>query len=658
MNRVCYAALVMLICAVPVFPEDFISRIDTMKDHCNLAGLQAEYDELLMADANDPSISFRRGKAESALIYVLELQDGESPSNATKLLESVEYCKKAIASEKLTREEAAEAGFTIAQIYDRLIRDASSWMQYNSEKEKMLALCERENPDHLGAKILAAQSLMNLPSNAGGNPVKGLETLNALYAGHPDNLTILVALANDWQRKNELGKAEEVLRKIVLLYSEYAAAQKTIDEFALMRSEPTIRDIRIEGDPKTSRKRLSAKVASYIGKKYSFETKNGIASRLGELSSIGGCGIDAIANDDGSVDLEIMVSENNMKMVAAIGLAGVSLDYDKEIVGSGFPAVMYMDRNFLGTANSLNVIFAGPYINVDYTDLGVIGDRFLDMKIHWNSMFLNSDWCLYEDGKRRNDMSMKSPLHNASISFGKTLPIGLSAFAGVAANYRNWKPGKNNESPDFTTPGHLTWAPNVNVSFTTVGGSTGSKMDLLSGFAISLTGEAIYKQDSNPWGMKGELIEHNDKPEFRFSATGEYDKKILDRHNLRFNASYKTGTNMYETDTWTAGKSALIGTEPGVDGYYTGEFSFRTGAVGNVTYQFNAVPSKFSTYARYGAFMNFDGMKLFNGVAVGAVAKLPFGFELTGQMGIGLDAKRENGLGYEFDAMLMRIWML
>jgi len=658
MKRILLASFAALIAASSLFGGDFSAKIDNRKDHCDLTALQGEYDTLIKADTNDPTIAYQTGKTESALVYVIELQNGENAANKAKILEAVEYCKKAIASGKLSKEDAADACFTIAQLYNRLIRDAASWMQYNADKDKFLKMCAQYNSDHLGAKILSAVSLLNFPANAGGDPVKGKALLDALYAEHPENLTILVALSNDRQNHKDLEKAEEFLKKIVLLYPEYTSAQKTIDEFTLIKKEPVIHAISIEGKPKTSKERILGKISRFVGQKYSFEIKNQIYSRMCEISSIGGGNIETSTNDDGTVDLKITVNENNMKMIAGIGTGSLSLDYEKNPSFSGFPAIMYMDQNFLGTANPLTVIFAGPYINLDYSDPGLIDDKYIDMKLHWESMFIENSTTVVEDGKKRDDLAIQSTQHSGSISFGKNFPIGVSAFAGIKADFRNWKMTKSNDSPDFTTPASITYIPNISLSFSTVGGSAGSKMDLLSGFALQLSGESLYQPNYTAWGKKDALYEHNSAGEFRFGAVGEYDLKFLDKHNLRLKADYRTGINMYELGKWSTGKGNIMGSDACLDGYYSGEFSFKTGAIGNITYQVNLIPSKFSTYARYSAFLDLDDNKLAQGSAFGAVTKLPFDIELAGQVGIGFNAHREKGPGFEFDLMLMKMWML
>jgi len=658
MKRILLSSLLMLIGATALFCGDFSAKIDTLKDHCDLTALQSEYDALRSADTNDPTIAYQTGKTESALVYVIELQNGENAGNKNKILEAAEYCKKAITAGKLSNEDAADACFTIAQLYDRLIRDAASWMQYNADKGKFLKICAQYNPDHLGAKILSATSLLNLPENAGGNPAKGKELLDKLYAEHPENLTILIALSNDRQNQKDLEKAEEILKKIVLLYPEYTYAQKTIDEFALMKKEPVIHGIEIQGNPKTSKERILGKVSRFIGEKYSFNVKNKIFSRMCEISSIGGGSIKASMNDDGTVDLIITVNENNMRMMAAIGSGSVSLNFDKKPSFSGFPALMYMDQNFFGTANALTVIFAGPYINLDYSDSGLINDKYIDMKIHWESMFLENATALVENGKSRNDLAIQGTQHMGSIGFGKAFPFGLSAFVGVKADFRNWKMTKDNYSADFTTPASITYIPGVNLSFSTVGGSNGSKMDLLSGFALQFTGESLYQPAYIAWGKKDALYEHDGKSEFRFSAVAEYDLKFLDCHNLRFKADYRTGINMYELGKWSTGRGTLMSSDACVDGFYAGEFRYTTGVIGNVTYQINLIPSKFSTYTRYSAFLNLDDKKIWQGTAFGGVAKLPYDIEIAGQVGIGLNAQREKGPGFEFDLMLMKMWML
>ena len=149
---------------------------------------------------------------------------------------------------------------------------------------------------------------------------------------------------------------------------------------------------------------------------------------------------------------------------------------------SASPPFLYVDSNFLGTANQMTVVFAGPYISIDYFNPGIFDEKGPDVKFGWKSMFLESDFTAYEDGKVRHENGIKSPSHIASAGIGKELPIGLSAFINGTVKYENWKQASSNDEVGFNAPSNrLTYSANIELSFSTIGSGMGSKLDLRDG---------------------------------------------------------------------------------------------------------------------------------------------------------------------------------
>lgn len=657
-NRISILTIAWALAAFAALPALAASTIDDMKDHGDLKGLESEYARLAAEKPRTQEVLCSLARVTSSLLIARERQTGEQPGDEKIAIESIGYCKEALAG-NLPKPDAADIHFVAASMYDRLIRDASSWMRYNADKEKHLGQCAALNPDHVGARLLKASAMMHLPESAGGNPAKGRELLAELYRENPANFSVMLEVAMDFQYRNDLDGAADMYRKILKAYPEYTPAEKTLDDIAIIGKELPIAHIAISGAPKTPKERLLKKIASFTGKKYTLATKNEIAARLAEIASIKGCEIKASASADGSeVSLAISVVENNTIILGFLGFAGMSIDYDGTPSPSGAPVLLYVDSNFLGTANLMTIVFAGPYISLDYTDPGIVGDKGPDVKVSWKSMFLDNDFTTYDDGEVLHENGIKSPSHIAGVGVGKELPIGISAFANGAVKYENWKQTGNNHAEGFEAPTNkLTYSANIDLSFSTIGGGTGSRLDLRDGLAFKLCPEAIYQPKHDDWGSGSDIHSHDGKPEFRFEAQFEYAKKTADNQAFDFSANWRTGRNMYETEKWSTGKGSFMANGPCLDGFHSDEFRYESGLLGNVAYQINFIPSKLGAYAKYDAFLNLDDNRAYHGTAVGVAAKLPLDIQCSGQLGIGLNAKRENGRGYELDVQLMKMWL-
>ena len=133
--------------------------------------------------------------------------------------------------------------------------------------------------------------------------------------------------------------------------------------------------------------------------------------------------------------------------------------------------------------------------------------------------------------------------------------------------------------------------------------------------------------------------------EFRFEAQAEYAKKLFDNQGLDLSANWRTGRNMYETEKWSTGKGSFMSDSPCLDGFYSGEFRYASGLVGNAAYQINFIPSRLGLYAKYDVFLNQDDEKAYHGTAAGIAAKLPLDIQFSSQVGIGPQRKARKRAG-------------
>lgn len=637
--------------------DGFTSRIDTLKNGFDAQGLQFEYDLIKNSTPRSALADYRSGKAASFLVEVRDALNGETSDTEKIALAAIAWCEKGLSAESLSLEETTDTYYILAQMYDRLIRDAVSWITYNAHQEKYLQLCLILNPEHKEAKLLYANKLLNLPESAGGNPVKGRALLLSLQEAHPDDIPIKLALVQDLLDRKDLPQAKAMLSEVIGLNPDHIIAFRLGEEIAVMEEEPTIRTLTLFDQLKTSESRVLHKLSPFLGRPYTFETKNALTERLEQIRSIVGSVITAREGGIGEVDLIIKINENNMIMLGAMGVFELSRDYDGQILPRGFPVLLYTDQNFLGTAARTMLIFAGPYINFDYDFPGLIDDRYLDIRFNWESLFLETDAAPVQDGRVQTDMLVKSPLHSVSLGVGQKFPAGLSIFMDTKISCESWAPEPGETAPDLTVPSyHLKYQPSLELSFSTMREGTGSQLEAPRGFYFQMVPSLLFIPHYSAWGKPGELITHNARPQWKFIASSGYARPLFPGHSLIVAAEYMTGGNMYSLNRWKTGKSSPTSSGVSLDGYYQGEFTFDQGVLGNITYHFEALPSKVSVFGRYAVFYNHDTREVYHGSAFGIVGKLPFDMELTSRLGIGFNAGRESGMGYEVDFVLSRVW--
>ncbi len=652
-------AMALAFATVPACAETYADKVERMAAIGDIAGLRAEVAEVTATADESARTLYERAKAVSCLRKTIEASEGEKKEREGMALESIALAERSLAAAGLDSDERAEAYFVVATENDRLIRDAPSWMARHAAKENALAQCLAIDPGHRGGRLLRALSLIHGPMSADGDRAKGKEEIDELYGRNPEWLPVLLARANEARDKKEYDDAERITRDAAALYPENAQLRANLAEYSIMRREPTVRRVTVTGKTKLPKKRIERKARAFIGEKYTFDTKDRLLAKVSEIEAVWSCEATAHLVGSNEVDVEIAVGENNLIVLGAIGYAAASLDYDKDPQFTGFPALLYNDANFFGSGNSMSVIFAGPYFKINYAIPGLIGDRFPDVDLGWSSNFLGSDSTKYSEGIPEKNQELHSAEHIATLKVGKKSDIGLYGYLEGTATYHDWEASDRNDAENFAEPGEtLAYEGVADIGIDTIGGGMGSKLDRPDGFSVSIKPGIIWQPDYDAWGDRDDRVfAHDDKPGFKFSSTARYCKKIGARHGFEANVGFQTGWNVYETEKWAMGEGNPMSSGPSLDGFYAGEFRYTTGVVADFGYQIQPIPDRFSLFAKYDVFLDADSVRVYHGTAIGSAVKLPKGFELSAQAGIGVNAERENGPGVEISMLLTRIWL-
>lgn len=604
-------------------------------------GFHSEYENL--GKSTETLSNIKKGKLAYALFYT-----GDQKLDWLEI--AVKNISHSIDQVEISEKEKAELSFILAESCFNLIVDAPSYFEYGEIYEKSIVRClelEPENPDY---KVSSALSMMRLPTPR-GSADDGKALLSQLEKDYPGNVSVLMAVSDNYFRNGDIEKAEAGYKAVLKTISNHKIAIAKLYDIDLGRKELEIRNIYVSNNIKTSESRVLKKVSSFIGTKFNFNTKREIYSRLTEIPSISGVEVKGIQIDDRIVDLEIEVGENNMRALMFICGVTLGFDYDGDLDVSGIPAVAYIDNNFMGTANKLMVMTAGIFNKIDLTCPGIINDGFVDFKLSLTSMALAMEDDVHIYGKKA--YKTKQTYHGFQVGLGRELPIGLSAFGYYESMWT-----LNNGIDGHTFPDYQqTHTVSGEFIFSTAGEQF-SAFQQMNGITVGFYPEWIYKSEYKEWGKDGLLFEHNDSPAYKFKTHLGYYTDTLSNQNIEIDAKWLASENPYHSTLFKIGTAnGPMDTET-LSGYIPGEVVFENGILTNIKYNLTLIDNKLKLYGKYDLLYNIDEKEFLNGCAIGAAIKLPFDIDMVTEAGFGLDAERESGIGYEFSVLFTKMLVL
>lgn len=541
----------------------------------------------------------------------------------------------------------AERYYNISKEHFDQIKDPSSWMKHAKSHEINLKLCLELDPDKTKYRLLAAKSMLSFPS-AMGSEQDGERLLYTLEEKEPNNVDILITLSNYLLDKNRTNEAKTKLESILLIEGDHIEANDLYNEILLAEKELTIRDFLLVDDIKTSNKRIINKVSSFIGKTYNNRVKVQIKERLTQISPIEDVDFELKEVDGKYVDIVLIPDEDNMKGLVYIADSTIALDYDKDIVPDGIPAVMYMDENLFGLGINLEFLTAVVFNKLDLKIPGLIDDRFIDLKLSIETMLMPTSNDYYYNGKQL-DKTEEHTYVKGSLSLGKSFDFGLQTFINYGTEYNIYKDVKDAIEPS----GYFTNTLDLSIEFTTAE-DIFSPLQVKNGYNISINPIMIYKPNFKPWGKKRDLNKHNSNPAYGLTASLGYYKSFRDRHNISVDLNLMYLSNNYESTKYRLGQKAITD-EYSLVGYIPKEIGTDFGLLSNVKYSLSIVPDRFLLFGKYDLLCDIDNDKLFNGIAAGFALKLPWDIHMSSEFGIGLDAKRDSGFGYSGSITLSKV---
>jgi tetratricopeptide (TPR) repeat protein len=582
------------------------------------------------------------------LYWVLKQKNAPQDKLVLHAMQAINIIEKNISYEQRT----AKDFYRLAQLYNGMIVDASSWMKYNSSKEKYLEQCLSLDSAYKDARIFMIRTLLFFPPHAGGDAEKGFKQLNSLTSHYPEDPEILLLFAEYYKERDDNEKAKEYYSQILELNPNHFRADKNYKELILIEKNLPIGNISLSNQTKTKIDRKLDSIKEWESKIYNYESIQEIQNIIYSLPSITGVEIETREIENNTVDLSLNISENNTKIYAFLGGFGVSDTSDNSLSVSGFPAFMYMDQNFCGSGNNFMLTFAGIYLGLDLTIIERPEMPF-NLQFHADGLFLPMDYNFIENGSE-TDWQIKTPTYNASVTLEKSTDFGLLISSYHNLQIKNFSGGIS----DFTTPdNNLTYTGNMKLAFTTIDMEIPSLFTPPTGFSISVTPALAFKPDYKSWGLNSDLYTHNDQPGWMLVSGLEY--YLNPSKNTYFGASlfHYGSTNLYESEKWDIGQTNMMSAGPRLSGYLSGEYRSENALVVNFDGHVQFIPDTLLFFAKHDFFYDVDENLFKQGSALGFALNLPYEIELDFEAGIAWNAQRESGSGWSIQIALSRYFL-
>lgn len=617
--------------------RDYWSRINNFE----YKSFVEEYNQLKRSDEN----SIKIGTLAYA-IYLTGDKDSQWLEIASDSISSL------IESEDIPRSELSELSYILADSYLNLITDTKSWLAYAGKYEDSIARCIEFDPENILYNINSAKGLMWLPSSRGSYK-DGAEILLKLERENPSHIDVLMAVSDYRFDKGQISEAEAGYRLVLELNKNHKDAIDRLNTINLSQKGLEIRDIVIVNNTHTSKKRLLNKISFFMGDSYSILTKRNIIKKISEISSVNTANVRGFQVDNKYVDLEVTVKEDNTKGILILEKGAIGLDHDNGLFPDGLPpVVVYFNKNFFGTGNSITFYTAGVYNKIDLTIPGIINDSILDLKIALTSMALPLADINYSEGMQI-DSTKKNSYHSISAGLGRSFGNGFSSFV----HYRP-QLDVNESLGDNITPKDLVTHTITGEFIYDIAGTAVTKFQTLNGLRFSFVPEWIYKPDYKAWGRSDNPFEHDDSPALIYKTKAFVYKNLSYRDNLMLCGSWLANNNPYESTRFRLGHGTTALASEYISGYLPGELVFDNGLLFNINYTHSTIPDKFHLFVKYDLLFNISGREYYNGCALGSVIQLPADIVLEAELGIGVDAVRESGPGFIFSVGLEKFMIL
>lgn len=616
------------------------SESENYKNQYNAEALQLLLENEEWADSSE------REDIAFWLFWIHQQKKVSSDEIESNIFDAINIIDERISSGDIS----AKSYYRLSILYRELIKDAPSWIKYNDLKNNYLNLCFSIDPHYKDARILETRNLLFFHGGDQSEGFKKLETLNNEY---PEDADILITYGDFFLEQEEPVKAKDYYSRVLNLIPNHFRANKNYKDLSLIEGKMPINSIIVKNSIKTKLGRTVEQLQKKEGEIYSMEVKREIERIYDSLPSITGVQIESVENSSGSIDLSLDLSEDNTKIFGVLANVSLAGEYDETLSPGGLGALLYMDNNIFGTGNSLTVIFAGIYLGLDF-EIFERPSFPLALSFHADGLFLPQEFNFIENGQE-TDWEVKTPEYNLSLGLKKETSFGLTISSEHNLRINNFKGGISR----FTKPeNNLTYRVDFEFVFSTISLGFPSSFSPPTGFSISTIPAIIYKPDYKSWGLNTDLYSHNDLPGAMFESSVKFYKNPSKRTYLGGSLTHCAGVNLYESEKWEIGQTNIMSSGLRLSGYYSNEFRSDNAIMANLDGHFQIITNKILIFAKHDMFYDIEKNRINQGSALGLAFKLPYEIELNLEAGLGWNAERENGPGWNIQMTLARYFFL
>ncbi len=162
-----------------------------------------------------------------------------------------------------------------------------------------------------------------------------------------------------------------------------------------------------------------------------------------------------------------------------------SLDYPLPLAGAN-----YLDFNYRGTGNQLNLFFAGALATVNYADPRLAGSKW-DLGGNAFLLAVPTTDKQYRDGVEQPGEEVEGRTGNVSIKVGRPLGNFVKLGAEYQASYRAYKTTSNTAASFEAPSDHVLHTAELKARFAR------------SGYSLNLSGSYSRRSTWEPWGAPG-----------------------------------------------------------------------------------------------------------------------------------------------------------
>lgn len=342
--------------------------------------------------------------------------------------------------------------------------------------------------------------------------------------------------------------------------------------------------------------------------------------------------------------------EDGLKFIMAYTNYSLGFDSSGDLSQAPFGAFMYRDDNWLGSKGDFTLLSVAIYNELLYIYPNLIDENFLNLRLGLKCMILPEE-SYYSMGINEDEPLYKKSFYKGSVGLGKDADY-FSTYIDYGFQYDIY-----DNLDGVVEPGNK-FIHTVSGDFSS-GPATSSMSPVytITGFLLKVEPELTLVQDYTPWGVEGDLYEHNDNPAINLKTSFGYYIDLPGKQNLMFDIAWLRSINPYRDTRFSVGHGSATDNEH-LSGYLPGELELDNALLTNFKYTYKIKRGRAVVYGKYDFLFDFTEKSIHQGVSLGSAFKLPLDIDIQGEVGLGFNSEGIHDPGFVFQLTALRLFYL